>query len=567
MKHFPIFRDFRLNPRVLYIYFLLVLMAPNFFLLCTEPLGVWSKAAHLLLPLAFYMAVMTIWRKPGISLWVLFLFLILGAFQLVLLYLFDRSVIAPDMFLNLVTTNSAEAGELLGKLTPAIVGVCVLYIPPLVLAIFSIRGSCGLTRKFRMHAVLSAAGLALLGVGAAGLAYRADPDFRICRETYPANAINNMFFAARSWNRTADYPETSKNFTFDAHPSHDPSLREIYVLVIGETSRAADWQLYGYERATNPQLGGIRNLLLLPDAVTQSNTTHKSVPMILSAASAENFDCIYGQKSLIAAFREAGFRTAFFSNQQPNRSFIDYFAEESDRYVNLRAGADSGRTNPLDMELLELVDNELAQGAQKELIVLHTHGSHFNYDERYPDSSRFFTPDNIERVSRAEREKLVNAFDNSVRYTDALLAALIGRLDSLGAPAVLLYASDHGEDLRDDKRGHFLHSSPIPSYYQMHIPMLMWYSDAYGTTFPEAVTAAHGNRHRPVSTNIIFHTMLGAGGIAAPLFDPELSLTDPRFAPKPRTWLGPYNEPLTLDELHLIPDDIEQFRHRGLTFP
>ena len=71
-------------------------------------------------------------------LWILFLFLFFGAFQIVLLYLFGQSIIAVDMFLNLVTTNSSEAMELLGNLTPAIVVVVILYIPALVLATISI---------------------------------------------------------------------------------------------------------------------------------------------------------------------------------------------------------------------------------------------------------------------------------------------------------------------------------------------------------------------------------------------------------------------------------------------
>ncbi|MBQ4280406.1 MAG: lipid A phosphoethanolamine transferase [Rikenellaceae bacterium] len=567
MRFVTAFRQFCLNPRVLYIYFAVVLMVPNFFLFCTEPLSAWSRVVYLLLPLSVYMAALTIWRKPGISFWVLFLFLILGAFQLVLLYLFDRSVIAPDMFLNLVTTNSTEAGELLGKLTPAIVGVCVLYLPALTLGLFSMRGEYGLTRRFRLRAVLVAALLGVLSVGAALMARRDDPGFRVCHDIYPANVIYNMGFAAQSWHRTNNYPATSADFTFDARPTHDSTLREVYVLVIGETSRAANWELFGYDRPTNPQLSRVTNLVPLRDALTQSNTTHKSVPMMLSAASAEDFDRIYREKSILTAFREAGFRTVFLSNQRPNRSFIDYFAAEADRYENLRDRLDPNDPNPLDMDLLRLFDDELARGAQKELIVLHTHGSHFNYTERYPDSSRYFTPDRIETIRASEREQLVNAFDNTVRYTDAVLAGIIGRLDSLGAPAVLIYSSDHGEDMLDDARGHFLHSSPIPSYYQMHVPMLLWYSDAYEAAFPDAVATARANAPRPVSTNIVFHTLLGAGGVETPLFDPALSLTDPRFDPRPRTWLGPYNDPLTLDELNLIPSDIDEFRRRGLAFP
>ena len=59
----------------------------------------------------------------------LFLFLFFGAFQIVLLYLFGQSIIAVDMFLNLVTTNSSETLELLDNLTPAIIAVIILYVP------------------------------------------------------------------------------------------------------------------------------------------------------------------------------------------------------------------------------------------------------------------------------------------------------------------------------------------------------------------------------------------------------------------------------------------------------
>ena len=41
---------------------------------------------------------------------------------------------------------------------------------------------------------------------------------------------------------------------------------------------------------------------------------------------AEHFEDIYGQKSIVEAFKEAGFKTIFLSNQTPNRTFTDYFA-------------------------------------------------------------------------------------------------------------------------------------------------------------------------------------------------------------------------------------------------
>jgi len=73
----------------------------------------------------------------------------IGAFQLVLLYLFGNSIIASDMFLNMFTTNSGEAFELLDKLAPAVVGVFLLYLPALALAVYSIRRTETLTPLFQ----------------------------------------------------------------------------------------------------------------------------------------------------------------------------------------------------------------------------------------------------------------------------------------------------------------------------------------------------------------------------------------------------------------------------------
>lgn len=89
----------------------------------------WARICNVILPVSVYWLIMTLGRKPGKTIWILFPFVFFAAFQLVLLYLFGRSIIAVDMFLNLTTTNSGEALELLDNLLPAVIGVFVVYIP------------------------------------------------------------------------------------------------------------------------------------------------------------------------------------------------------------------------------------------------------------------------------------------------------------------------------------------------------------------------------------------------------------------------------------------------------
>ena len=138
MKLFKNIKKWLENQEHLFYLFLLILIVPNIILCFTEPMPVVAKVCNVLLPFAFYYLLMTLSRNCGKMFWILFLFIFFGAFQIVLLYLFGQSIIAVDMFLNLVTTNSSEAMELLDNLVPALVSVIILYIPALILAAISI---------------------------------------------------------------------------------------------------------------------------------------------------------------------------------------------------------------------------------------------------------------------------------------------------------------------------------------------------------------------------------------------------------------------------------------------
>ncbi|MDE5945210.1 MAG: lipid A phosphoethanolamine transferase [Rikenella sp.] len=574
------FRDFLLwlkgrfaDQRTYYWLFLAVLLVPNLFLCFTETMPFWGKVALISVPGAVWMALLAAGHRPGMPLWCLFPVLVFGAFQLVLLYLFGNSIIAVDMLLNVATTNSGEAMELLGKLVPAIVGVVLLYVPTLALGALSVRLPDRLTRSFRRQSLWRAGVLFLLGVGAMVGARVQDPAYRARLDLWPVNIGYNLKVAVERWRQSERYAETSRDFRFEARSERPDSLREVYVMVVGETARALNWQLYGYPRETNPCLARTEGLILFRDMLTQANATHKSVPIILSAASAENYDILYTHKSVLTAFREAGFRTAFLSNQLPNGSFIDHFGAEADTMLFLKAAAmERGEVfNPYDDVLLQSVDELLADTSarsRKLFVVLHTYGSHFDYQERYAAQEAYFRPAVYESVSPENRTVLVNAYDNSIRATDRFLSDLIGRLRALpDAAAALLYASDHGEDIYDDRRNLFLHASPIPTYYQLHIPCLLWLSPRYDALRPEARTAALANAVKPMTTNIVFHTLLELGGIETPHRNDSLAVTSACFTAGPRHFLNDHNKPVALDRLELRSLDVDMFRRLGLDFP
>lgn len=567
MKLFKSIKKWLENQEHLFYLFLFILIVPNIVLCFTEPLPVMAKVANVLLPLGCYYLLMTLSRNCGKMLWILFLFLFFGAFQIVLLYLFGQSIIAVDMFLNLVTTNSSEALELLDNLTPAIIAVVILYIPALILGMISIvrkrKLSLGFIRRERKRAgiVFGISLLSLVG------AYVQDSGYELKSDLYPLNVCYNVGLAFQRTALTQNYHHTSKDFTFHAKTTHPEEKREVYVMVIGETSRALNWQLYGYERETTPLLSQQTGLVAFPKVLTESNTTHKSVPMLMSDVNACNYDSIYHQKGIITAFKEAGFQTAFFSNQRYNHSFIDFFGMEADTYDFIKEDSVDSSYNPSDDELLELVEQELEKGVTKQFIVLHTYGSHFNYRERYPLENTFFTPDYPVDAERKYRDNLVNAYDNSIRYTDGFLSRIIRMLEKQQVDAAMIYTSDHGEDIFDDSRHLFLHASPVPSYYQLHVPFLIWMSGSYQETHPEHWQAVMENKDKDVSSSSsFFPTMLDLGGIETPCRDDSQSVATSLYQMKPRAYLNDHDEPRPLDDLGMKKQDFQMLEQKEIDY-
>ena len=275
--------------------------------------------------------------------------------------------------------------------------------------------------------------------------------------------------------------------------------------------------------------------------MSQSNTTHKSVPILLSLAEANDYEILYRTKGIMQAFREAGYHTVFLSNQQRNHSFIDFLGEQADDCLFLR---DSHPDNAYDTDLLVPLAQKLARlKGKRTFIVLHTYGSHFSYADRYPDFMRDFKNDQYDGAKREYRPQLINAYDNSICQTDLLLRRIIEELASQGGSAAMVYTSDHGEDIFDDARHLFLHASPFPSFWQLHVPLVVWTSPAYRERHADIVSCLDANRHRKAESNSVFHTLLTMGGVETSYRNDSLSLASPAFASHPRLFIDDHNEP------------------------
>ena len=216
--------------------------------------------------------------------------------------------------------------------------------------------------------------------------------------------------------------------------------------------------------------------------------------------------------------------------------------------------------------MLPLLQNFIDSVTGNLFIVLHTYGSHFNYKERYPANFSFFTPDDACSIKIENRQKLINAYDNTITYTDDFLANVISILENSKATTALFYSSDHGEDMLDDNRKRFLHSSPSPTYYQLKIPMLMWFSEKYKSAFPTKVKNAANNHGVPITTNTVFHTVLDLASLNTSDFDPQLSLVNPELKRQHRMFLNDHDQPIFFYNSGIKNQDKEMIEKRHVDY-
>lgn len=548
---------------VLLSYFVLTAMIPNFVLAKTEMYGTWSIIAGLLLPLGFYMAAGASIRRTGFTVLLLLWVMVLCSFQIVLLYLFGNSIIATDMFTNLITTNPGEASELLSNITPAIMIVVVIYGPTAVYAVYAAHRRYYITPKVRKWFVCSGLGIMSLGGIALVPASLKIHSNVLFKEVFPVNVLYNFGLCLSIQQKIQDYESTSEDFSYYASRSDNPKRREIYVYMIGEASRAANWEMYGYGRGTNPLLKRRNDIVVFRNVLTQSNTTHKSVPMFLSSVGADNHDEIYRRKGLAELFGETGFRTYFISNQAPQGAMVDLLANEADERVYIGAPR-------YDIQLLRMMKRIIESEDDADLLfILHCYGSHFSYHQRYPRDFAVFRPDNDASIVKQNVEMIVNAYDNSIVYTDYVMNEIMDYLGSLDACSALIYCSDHGEDILDDDRERFLHASPTVTYYQLHVPCLVWFSEQYVRRYPEKRAAAIGNMWVPATTHSMFHTIADIASIESRYVERNVSLVSERFDRNaPRYYLNDHCEAEPFDEhIGLNDDDMMHFAAHGITLP
>jgi lipid A ethanolaminephosphotransferase len=288
--------------------------------------------------------------------------------------------------------------------------------------------------------------------------------------------------------------------------------KAVVVLVIGESARKANFQLYGYERQTNPLLSKQKGLKVYQANSCATYTTAGSKAILEPKNSDELYELLPNY-----AFRtgvDVSWRT---SNWGEPPIHIDEYLTDTD-LAALYPDENSQYDGILFAGLRERIESSKKD---KVLIILHTSTSHGpKYADKYPKAFEVYKPV-ARNVEEGEKniDWLVNAYDNTIRYTDYLLDSLITTLSTMNDwHSAMIFISDHGESLGENKM--FMHGLPmkLAPKEQYEIPFLVWTSEDFRTYKPDSELPEVLEQH------YIFHSVLNLLAIESPAYNKDFDI-------------------------------------------
>jgi len=417
-------------------------------------------------------------------------------------------------------TNINEAKELISSNLLYVV-YAILYLGIYVLLLFKLRDSYRINKRVRLF---------LGGVSSIIITALLIRDFKISYtlsksellettsyhffvkfdKTFPWGVISKLYNVGKEVNEINSFEKNTYEFSYNSKVYDDKPIT--IVLVIGETARRNNFQLYGYERNNNPKLINESNLIPFTNVTTCANYTLSSVAQITSSVGPNDYKEVLCELGIVEAFKEAGFKTYWITNQSYSAgSIYNLYSRSSDIFVNVSKTFDMANN---DLVVLPYLNDFLKEKNNKKFIVIHSIGSHYRYNLRYPKDFIIYKPELDNGISVSDngkkyRSRYVNSYDNSILFTDYFLSQVIDNLKVEDSPSIMMYLSDHGENMYDDDRNLFLHGTPIPSNYELEIPFIIWYSDNFSN---DKVNRLKKVKDKKISSEVVFYTLTDLGG-------------------------------------------------------
>jgi lipid A ethanolaminephosphotransferase len=468
------------------------------------------------------------WRwtlKPALA---LFLLSAAGGAYFMLAY---GVVIDPTMMVNVMQTDPREARDLMGWRLFATLGGLGL-LPALWLWRRPVR-PLGLLRRAGHNLALLLAALVVMS-GALLLIFQ---DFSSVMRNhtqvrYLINPLNSFYaigaVAARPFKRSN---QVILPLGEDARLEPRTKRAPVVILVLGETARMGNFGINGYARPTTPRLAG-ENLASQRNAWSCGTSTAASVPCMFSHLGREAFeDRQANHEGLLDVLQRAGLAVLWINNQSGCKGVCDRTPHVSTTGLQVPGLCEKGECfdeimlHQLDERIAELPAERRRRGV---VVVMHQMGSHGPaYFKRTPAAFKKFLPEcGSNALQECGREQVVNAYDNTILYTDHFLASTVQWLKKTEktAPTAMVYVSDHGESLGENNL--YLHGLPyrVAPDVQKRVPWITWLSPSFQQETGLATACLQKRVDEPISHDHYFHSVLGLMGVTTAVYRPELDI-------------------------------------------
>lgn len=445
------------------------------------------------------------------------------------------TVIDASMMVNVTQTDPREVRDLLSwQLVASVLG---LAVAPLVWIWRQPLAYGGSWRRLASNAAIFIASFTVL-TGATAIIYK---DFSSVMRNhtqlrYLINPLNSFYalgmVATQPLRRNTSVRLPIGQDARLVAPRGDASRPALLVLVLGETARSANFGINGYARPTTPGLAK-QNIVSFQNAWSCGTNTAASVPCMFSHLDKEAYESRRTEfESLIDVLARAGLAVLWIDNQSGCKGVCDRVSNVTTATLKDPELCSDGECfdeimlRGLDRRIAALPTERRARGV---VVVLHQMGSHGPaYFRRTPAAFKKFMPEcATNALQDCPREQVVNAFDNTILYTDHFLSSVIDWLktqEKTTAPA-MMYVSDHGESLGENNL--YLHSLPyaIAPDFQKRVPWITWFSAGFEQRTGITTACLKQRVGTRISHDNYFHSVLGLMGIQTNLYDPAKDIT------------------------------------------
>lgn len=348
-----------------------------------------------------------------------------------------------------------------------------------------------------------------------------------------ANPLN-FLYAGISYATKNDQVIEVKSIEDDAIVSSFGKAQEkptLFVLVVGETARADHFGVNGYRRDTTPLIAQ-QNIINFPNVVSCGTETAVSVPCMFSLLRRTDYSDskAKSQEGLLDVIKHAGISVLWRDNNSSCKGACNRVAYEEMQHLQVPTLCNGDEC--FDEILLHQLDDKVKGAVGSKVIVLHQKGSHGpDYYKRYPKDKEIFSPVcKTNQLQHCTKEEVVNAFDNTIHYTDYFLNKTIEWLKEKSDQynTSLIYLSDHGESLGEGNL--YLHGMPysIAPKEQTRVPFFMWFSEGYvAANGIDSSCLARLGKSDTYSHDNLFHTVLGILNLQTRIYDADLDMIRP----------------------------------------